>query len=69
VRVHELRTEEQGCLRAIAGIDFAFSGGVDKLARLWPAERRSSLARGGIRLALRVTEPDFQAKFHAGIAR
>jgi hypothetical protein len=69
VRVHELRTEERGCLRAIAGMHATFSGGVDRLAQLWPAERRSSLARGGIKLALRVAEPDFLEKFHAGIVR
>jgi hypothetical protein len=69
VRVHELRTEEQGCLRAIAGMSSAVSGGVDRLARLWPADRRSSLGRGGVKLALRVAEADFREKFHAGIAR
>jgi len=69
VRVHELRTEERGCLRAIAGIHVAVSGGVDKLARLWPAERRGSLTRGGVQLALRLAELDFLEKFHAGIAR
>jgi hypothetical protein len=69
VRVHELRTEERGCLRAIAGIHVAVTGGVDRLARLWPADRRSSLARGGVKLALRLTEPDFLKKFHADIVR
>ena len=69
VRVHELRNEEHGCLRAIAGINDTYNGGVDKLARLWPAERRGSLARGGVRLALRLDEPSFLEKFHAGIAR
>lgn len=69
VRVHELRTEEHGCLRAIAGIHEAFNGGVDKLAGLWPAQQRGSLARGKVRLALRLTEPDFLTKFHAGVQR
>jgi hypothetical protein len=69
VRVHERRTEEQGCLRAIAGIDAACSGGVDKFAAHWPAAERSSLARGGIKLALRLAERDFLAKFHAGVVR
>jgi hypothetical protein len=69
VRVHEIRNEEHGCLRAIAGIHSAINGGVDKLARLWPADRRGSIARGNVRLALRVTEADFLKKFHAGIAR
>ncbi len=69
VRVHELRTEEQGCLRAIAGMNVGVSGGVDRLARLWPAEDRSSLGRGGVRLALRLSEADFLEKFHAGMGR
>jgi hypothetical protein len=68
-RVHELRTAEQGCLRAIAGMNAAVGGGVDRLARLWPEDQRSSLARGGVRLALRLSEPDFLEKFHAGIVR
>jgi hypothetical protein len=69
VRVHELRAEEQGCLRAIAGMDAAISGGVDKLARPWPAAQRSALARGGVKQALRLEEADFLEKFHAGIVR
>jgi hypothetical protein len=69
VRVHEIRAEERGCLRAIAGIHAAVGGGVDRLARLWPAERRSSLMRGGVKLALRLAEGDFRKQFHAGIVR
>jgi hypothetical protein len=69
VRVHELRAEEQGCLRAIAGMDAAIGGGVDKLARPWPAAQRSSLARGGVKQALRLGEADFLEKFHAEIVR
>ncbi len=69
VRVHELRAEERGCLRAIAGMHETFPGGVDKLAQLWPADKRGSLARGGVKLALRLREEDFLEKFHAGIAR
>jgi hypothetical protein len=68
-RVHELRTVEQGCLRAIAGMNAAVSGGVDRLARLWPANQRSSLARGGVRFALRLSEADFLEKFHARLVR
>jgi hypothetical protein len=69
LRVHELRAEEQGCLRAIAGVDAAISGGVDKLARPWPAAQRSALARAGVKSALRLAEQDFLEKFHAGIVR
>jgi hypothetical protein len=69
LRVHERRTDEQGCLRAIAGIHSAFDGGVDKLARLLPADQSTAMQRAGVRLALRVAEKDFLKKFHAGVER
>jgi hypothetical protein len=69
VRVHEIRAEERGCLRAIAGMNDGFRGGVDKLVPLWPAGERSAIARGGVRQALRVSEASFLEKFHAGLAR
>lgn len=69
VRVHEIRKEEQGCLRAIAGMNDALKGGVDALAKLWPVDKRGSIARGPIRVALRVSEADFRAKFHADLKR
>jgi hypothetical protein len=69
VRVHELRNAEHGCLRAIAGIHSVYPGGVDKLARLWPAELRGGLKRGGIALALRQSEESFLEKFHAAVVR
>lgn len=69
VKVHELRMTELGCLRAIAGIHAAYPGGIDKLARLWPAEQRSSIKRGGITTALRQPEEAFRTKFHADLPR
>jgi hypothetical protein len=69
VRVHEIRKEELGCLRAIAGIHAAYDGGVDKLARHGAPELRSAIKVGGIALALRLAEPDFLARFHAGLVR
>lgn len=67
VRVHELRTQEHGCLRAIAGLHSVRD--VGKLSQLWPAKERGSLSRGGISLALRQSEPAFLEKFHAGVTR
>ncbi len=67
VRVHELRVEEQGCLRAIAGIHATCEGGVDRLAKLWPAPLRSSLLRGSLQKALRTKEADFLRAFHADV--
>lgn len=67
--VHERRTEEHGCVRAIAGMHSVLSGGVEKLARLLPAEQRTAMQRGGVQLALRLSEPAFLRKFHASVVR
>ncbi len=67
--VHERRTDELGCLRAIAGIHGAYGGGIAKLARLLPAEQRAAVQRGGVQLALRVAERDFLKTFHANLPR
>ena len=69
MRVHERRTDELGCLRAIAGIDSVFDGGVSKLARLLPADQTTAMQRAGVRLALRVAEKDFLQQFHAAVER
>src|SRR5262249_9436737 len=68
-RVHERRADEHGCLRAIAGMDSAYPGGVDKLARLVRPDEAAGLQRGGVRLALRQSEKDFRRKFHADVTR
>jgi hypothetical protein len=67
VRVHELRAEEQGCLRAIAGMNATCDGGVEGLAKLWPAPQRSALLRGSLQLALRTREAEFLRAFHADV--
>lgn len=67
--VHERRNEENGCLRAIAGMNAGYPGGVDKLGKLLSPEGRMSLQRGGVRQALRCSEPDFLRRFHAAVAR
>lgn len=69
LNVHERRNEEQGCLRAIAGIHSVFPGGVEKLARLLPPGQGIGIAREGVQRALREWEPDFLKRFHAGIER
>jgi hypothetical protein len=69
LRVHERRTDEEGCLRAIAGMDSVLDGGVAKLARLLPAEQTSAMARAGVRQALRLSEKDFLKNFHAAVER
>lgn len=67
--VHERRGDEHGCLRAIAGIHAAGAGGIDKLGRLLPPDRAMALKRGGVALALRQSEADFLAAFHADLPR
>lgn len=67
VRVHELRKEENGCLRAIAGMSAVCD--IKKLSLLWPANDRQSLSRGGIANAVRLAEPAFLESFHAQITR
>jgi hypothetical protein len=69
LRVHERRTDEHGCLRAIAGIDSVFDGGVAKLARLLPPEQSVAMQRAGVRLALRLAERDFLKQFHSDVER
>jgi hypothetical protein len=69
LRVHERRNDEQGCLRAIAGMHAGYDGGVDKLARLLPAGQGVAMQRAGVRLALRVAEKDFLKQFHEAIVR
>lgn len=69
LRVHERRAEEHGCLRAIAGIHGVFPGGVEKLARLLPAEQRVGMSLPGVKSALRTAEGDFLKKFHAAVVR
>ncbi len=69
LRVHERRTDELGCLRAITGLHAGFEGGIDKLARLLPAGQNVGMHLPGVRVALRVAEKDFLSKFHSAITR
>lgn len=67
LNVHERRNDEQGCLRAIAGIHSVFP--IEKLVRLLPPGQGTAVARVGVQRALRESEPDFSKRFHAGIER
>ena len=69
VGVHERRTDELGCLRAIAGLHAGCSGGIEKLGRYLPEQQRAAVQRGGVKLALRVTEREFLKNFHANVVR
>ena len=67
--MHVRRTDEHGCLRAIAGIHSTFEGGIDRLRRLLPATAAMGLALGGVQRALRQSESDFRESFHADVTR
>jgi len=68
-KLHERSKTEHGCLRAIAGIDAGYEGGVQKLARLGSPEDAAALKRGGVALALRLPESEFLRKLHADVVR
>jgi hypothetical protein len=65
--MHVRRTEEHGCLRAIAGLAAVTPGGIDSYAKLLDPIARPMLQRGGVREAIRTPEAKFLAKFHEGV--
>lgn len=69
LNMHERRTEEHGCLRAIAGMSSTVQGGIDRLRRLLPQDAAAGLARGGVQRALRESESDFLERFHSDVPR
>lgn len=69
LNMHERRTDEHGCLRAIAGIHSTVPGGVDRLGKLAPAGQAMGLTRAGVQAALRESEAAFLKRFHAGVTR
>jgi hypothetical protein len=69
LQMHARRTEERGCLRAIAGIDQSAPGGLSRLTKLLPAREQSLALLGGVREALRQSEAAFLKAFHTGLKR
>jgi hypothetical protein len=69
LNMHERRTDEHGCLRAIAGMNAAFPGGAARLGKLAAPGQAMALARAGVQAALREPEAAFLKRFHAGITR
>lgn len=65
--MHARRTEERGCLRALAGMNQTVSGGIVKLAKRLPAKEQQLVHLGGVTAALRQKEADFLSEFHAGV--
>jgi hypothetical protein len=69
LNTHLRRTDEHGCLRAIAGMNRVLDGGVEALANLLPQEGRQALLRPPVKSALRVGEKEFLKTFHSGLKR
>ncbi|MFO0663899.1 MAG: hypothetical protein U0174_08110 [Polyangiaceae bacterium] len=67
LNMHERRTDEYGCLRAIAGMSATVPGGIERLRRLLPQSAAAGLALGGVQLALRERESDFLSRFHGAV--
>jgi hypothetical protein len=69
LQMHARRTQEHGCLRAIAGMDQAVQGGLSRLTRRLPAREQSLALLGGVREALRQSDTSFLNTFHAGLGK
>jgi hypothetical protein len=53
---------QQGCLRALAGVNGAVAGGLDGMAALLPARLRKVVRAGAVRDALRLSPEHFEAR-------
>lgn len=62
MEIHVSSPEQQGCLRALAGIHRATRGGIDLYAPALPARTRKELPRGRVREAIDVSEATFRAR-------
>jgi hypothetical protein len=62
IDLHLRSPEQQGCLRALAGLHRATRGGLSHHATALPARTRKEIARGRIRAALDVTREQFDAR-------
>lgn len=59
LEIHLRRPTEEGCLRALAGIDAGLRGGLTRIAGWAPARTRKLLSSGPIRDALKMPEHRF----------
>lgn len=62
LELHLSSPDQQGCLRALAGIHHATRGGLEALAGDVPARLRKEIARGRVREALDVSAERFEAR-------
>jgi hypothetical protein len=73
VDLHLRAPQQEGCLRALAGIHRATRGGLPSYAGALPARLRKEIGRGRIREAIDVSQERFEARlesrYRAAIAR
>jgi hypothetical protein len=62
LELHVSSPDQQGCLRALAGMHRATRGGIEALVHLLPARLRKEAVRGRVREALDVTPEHFRAR-------
>jgi hypothetical protein len=62
LELHGASPEQQGCLRALAGIHRATRGGLDRHVAALPARLRKTVLRGKVRDALAVSTEHFEAR-------
>lgn len=62
LEIHARDPEQEGCLRAIAGLHRATRGGIETFIPDLPARMRKDALRGRVRDALDVTEAHFRAR-------
>jgi len=62
IELHLRSPDQQGCLRALAGIHRATRGGLSSYAGALPARVRKEIARGGIRAAIDLSPEHFEAR-------
>jgi len=63
LEIHASSPDQQGCLRALAGIHRATRGGLELFVPDLPARLRKDALRGKVREALDVTASHFEARF------
>jgi hypothetical protein len=62
LELHVSSPDQQGCLRALAGMHRATRGGIEALVHLLPARLRKEAVRGRVREAIDVTPEHFRAR-------
>lgn len=62
LEIHFSSPDQQGCLRALAGMHRAMRGGLDSISEFLPARLRKETARGRVREAVDVSPEQFDAR-------